>query len=104
MLPPSVEETIEDIVDDHTSGASRIAGTGLKAPETPLAPRPGRTGTPGRRPSIARRPRVGEAARREESAEDPPGPRVRRDPHVQRERPVVPPARGGERNPRPGGW
>lgn len=30
MLPPSVEETIEDIEADHTSGASQIAGRGLK--------------------------------------------------------------------------
>ena len=41
MLPPSVEETIEDIVDDHTSGASRIAGMGLKALETLVAEAPG---------------------------------------------------------------
>ncbi len=31
MLPPSVEEVIEDIEADHTSGASRIASMGLKA-------------------------------------------------------------------------
>lgn len=31
MLPPSVEEGIEDILADHTSGASQIAGMALKA-------------------------------------------------------------------------
>jgi len=30
MLPPSVEETIEDIEADHTSGAAHIAAVGLK--------------------------------------------------------------------------
>lgn len=33
MLPPSVEEAIEDIEADHTSGANRIASMGLKALE-----------------------------------------------------------------------
>jgi len=33
MLPPSVEEIIETIDSDHTSGAARIAGMGLKAIE-----------------------------------------------------------------------
>jgi len=33
MLPPSVEDGIEDILADHTSGASQIAGMGLKTLE-----------------------------------------------------------------------
>ncbi len=33
MLPPSVEEAIEDIAEDHTSGANRIASMGLKVLE-----------------------------------------------------------------------
>jgi translation initiation factor 2B subunit (eIF-2B alpha/beta/delta family) len=31
VLPPSVEETIQSLADDHTSGASRIARIGLQA-------------------------------------------------------------------------